>query len=1106
MTVERWNSKNLNPAKVLITLASLAVVLWPWAVGVFRAVHLKSGIIPESSIYSINAHAFFWNIFHQRSIFDAGRHSPWLFQYAFWYGCQSTLNAIFPDAVAYLILVGVFFGIGQVFTAKFLITFVRQDDKPSTAQFFLASLLSITYITSLSLFNYLQNNVLFALPYLVLPILLYLALKYIRFSDRLALAPFLLFGLVLSDLNIFHDIIIVIAVNIIGYISGAWSGLNAQVVLRRLLLLDLILSPGFVWLLTATIGHILYLGPVSEFAKVAAEGMYSNNASYLNIILQQTDWGLFDSWNGVPYYSFAYFYRIIQVWPFGLVPYMLVAFSAISSPGKKKYWNLAIPLSVLSIIIFLFMFGNDNIVYRELYQNFIPFQVFRNITKLAPLLELCLISISFVLLFSVLKNRVIAITATALIVLGLIYNAPYWIVGANTFSRRTIDHIPSYWMSAASYIQHHLRPYSQILAVPATYIMESYNWGGKKVSVQGDLLTLLSENESYRLSEKLIGPSTFQSDVSSAFEPSNRSIRLLDTNYGTLSNIVQKYHIDYVVFTHDLVSEYQHTNDIRAWLKRAGYRRVANFGPVSIYHNRANYSVPFSGASVQFKKVNALRFDAHLSGLRGKPKVTLRVPFHAGWFPKVEPIGSFQCKPVGREEAILGGKFARCKSDFWGGSISSEIAGLFSSSPPGFLHSESPGGNNSWIINVAAIRKLLPRDDYRLRRNGSIDLNISFQFRPQAITYIGVLLSALLFLAALCFVLVVILLSRPVPLRRRLGIGLSCILVVGLVSARVAALASGPNPRILPPIHSNIRPSGRRIGLFVGSSVSKPFSIQSMEDTRASISGCRGLSGGDALETSLARTKLGIILKVTALRPGECTLAITDRSMRGEVLGRSYVHINSYMPLSWDRSDAHTSKTLTFSSSSAPVRQVAIFGGVGRSWLHVNNSCDRVASVSVIATPQGRETDVAADLNVTPLDKGSCSVMIAEHRSPSSAVVLYIHVLGRLHWVISGKRFGSLNVRFNSRYSPAKTFVIEKAEKAGSQRPLRTLGLGASSCSTTAGIYPGVQSNRGDIARWKVTIVPVHPGRCTAALTDQLDPTEPPVYLQIDVRPGSESN
>lgn len=760
----------MNAKRVLFAVVSGAI-LYPLVYCIFAFATWQHGQIAESSIYSLRLGQFFHDILFGRSVFNGGNYTVYPLNYFIIYAGVGVLERIFSGIPSYLLFVSAFDLVAFYFFVKLALLITDDNvEGVSLKRYTIICLLGLLYLTSLSNFNFIKSNIVFLLPYLALPPLLYYATRYAREGERRHLLLFLLFSLTLGDFNLAHAAILILTINIFLIVQNRMTSIARSVLLRRMAGINITLLPALLFLLIIVADNVFYSANLSTFAIVAAENMYSNNAQYLNIFAQTTDWGLFGMWNHALYYHFSPFYRPGPITIFALLPFVLLAIAAASSRKTLITRRLAIPLLIFMLVVFQIMLGNNNAVYHFLYQHLLVFQVFRNITKLAPLLFFLLVFTIYAFLYDGIREPRRFWAAALLIVASLVYNAPYWSYARYIYGHRAIEGIPRYWQSAADYINSNTSGYDRVLALPAIYVNDVYYWKGRKTWVQGSLLDILIKDQSFRLSERAIGPPQYQADADSVFVKSATSIRHLDANYSRLTWLAKKYGFDYVVLSRDLLSEYERTSDIQTWLRHAGYRKMATFGPVSIYRNPAFFKPPFAGAALAVRRINNLRYDVHVLATTKSRTLTFDAPFHPGWHlvadPSNPPLCTADSNRIAPNEVVCGGNS--------GGSILGELRHLFMHDSTA-VHYQTSDGTNGWIF---------PQE---LQRG----MTFSLYFKPQAIFYIVVIVSVLAFFVFFGYFVVDIARSdrRPLKIDHLAAVSLLVWLTVALVAWGVDARA-----------------------------------------------------------------------------------------------------------------------------------------------------------------------------------------------------------------------------------------------------------------------------------------------------------------------------
>lgn len=725
--------------KAVILLIGAVALTWPFISNIVGYSGWHHSTIAESSIFSLDRARFFADAFKDKSLYLGGQQSVLPLTYVAWYALWSAVATMLPDAAAYLVLIIAFYLLAYYFLVELLLE-LADGFQPTIVQFAVACLLALLYLSSLSLFNYIKSNIFFALPYLILPALLFFALKYIRTGLAIYLLPYLIVALMISDFNLAHATILWVVVGIFSTLNCI--GLSALQSVKRILPLMLLLLPGIIYSVGIAMANVTYRGSLASFAALAAEDMYSNNATALHILTQTTDWGLFGSWRGVPYYAFSEFY--VQSWTafFAIAPYLLIGYGFLTGKASRHRKRLAASITIVACVVFWLMLGDNNPVYHFLYAHVVFFRVFRNITKLAPLLYLLIVLATYLLIYESLRSRIHYATAFVLLMAALAYNVPFWSFQHYFFRDRFVQGVPQYWYEASAYLNSQLNPYSKILAVPAIFINDIYVWNGKLTWVQGSLLDVLARNHSYRLSECCMGSAALEMDARNVFVHNDRSIRGLDTDYDRLSSFAAKYHFDYVILTSDLVSEYQHNADIKSWLRRDHYERIAVFGPITVYRNPKNFRNPFSGSVLLSEKVTALNYRFRFPRIEDGQRFVFDVPFNAGWELRADRLDKFTCK---EPHTIAGGRITRCQDSKIENPLNVLIAFFFGQRAAVLPHAMASGGSNEWFLNAAEIEKTFPTGSFRVNADGSIDLATRLYFRPEVYFLSAVAFAALSF-------------------------------------------------------------------------------------------------------------------------------------------------------------------------------------------------------------------------------------------------------------------------------------------------------------------------------------------------------------------------
>ena len=192
------------------------------------------------------------------------------------------------------------------------------------------------FFTSLTNFNYIENTLLFYIPYLIWFIILYNMILFVEKRNKIYLVNILLLSFWLIN-NITFFIIIVASVFVVTIIYATHFNYKNRLlcVLSQLLILFI---PSIVLLLVSVLLNTYYIGDFTSAATSLWEHFYSLDANILNIFLQATDWWLFGSFNNEPYHFFSSYYWNYKVAFFGLLPRSAFLLLLFTTQWKKNYF------------------------------------------------------------------------------------------------------------------------------------------------------------------------------------------------------------------------------------------------------------------------------------------------------------------------------------------------------------------------------------------------------------------------------------------------------------------------------------------------------------------------------------------------------------------------------------------------------------------------------------------------------------------------------------------------------------------------------------------------------------------------------------------------
>ncbi len=747
--------------KRIIFVVTYLLIIAPFVYNLFLYSHLSGGFLMESSIFSLDYGKYFHDLIYNKSHFIGGQYLISISNISFFYGLLYIVELFLSSIPAYFVLVSLFYFFGFYFFIKLFLELDKGETKDTPGKFFIICLLGLLYFSSLTVFNYIKLNFLFTLPILILPIALYCALKFYKTDQKWYLLFILLLGLVTTSATLTHFLISALFINIFLLILNLEYRVSIKELIRKLILINFSLLPAFLLFVTIMLASIMYFGDYASLVSVVNENFYSLTTNYVNIFSLATDWSLFGSWRGIPYNVFSAFYANRYAMPFGLLPYFLLLylFFKVRAQENKK---IIIAFSILFLLLFQIMLGMHNPIYKYLYDHVLIFQVFRNITKFAPFLYLALVLLIYLLICNYLKQKNKPFIIFLFLAGTLIYNIPFWYYSGSFFRDRVIENIPSYWHEASAYIENNLDDSSKILMLPATYILDAYNWNGKVIQVQGNLLDSLITKRSFRLSEVLVGDRFFQKDANALFVPSQQSVRGLDINYQSLTDFTKKYNLDYILLAKDSISEYQRIQDIEKWLTNSSYKKEAIFGPIEIYRNENNFKPLMGPDNILFSKVDHQKYHVYLKNLHTPQVLSFLETFNQGWNLYIRPNPSTAfCKISGDYDPKTKGspQITECQNTPQVFSIT-DMTYLWKTALSDRTHQLFNYYANRWTIDPIYIQKNYPSQYYKKNSDGSIDIEFILYFRPQSYFYLGIIVSSLLMMVLVGYVACSVIISK----------------------------------------------------------------------------------------------------------------------------------------------------------------------------------------------------------------------------------------------------------------------------------------------------------------------------------------------------------
>lgn len=724
-------------------------------------------------------------------------------QYRFWsytysgYGWISYiisnyfLSIVFGKSygIIYIILA---FTLWYIFCYKLLSEFLI-NKLSQNQNIFLASFLSLVYLTWPSIFLYIQSTIALTIPAIIFPLQLYIFLKYNTTSKSILILGITFF--LISFCNITTIIINVI------FLFLFYNIYHRRFSFRPLWTLILATLPIFTYLLTILItGFTLNYNPSGNINDLLKEDFYSIRSSIFNILTQTSDWGFFGIFKWESYYPFSIYYSSYYLQAIGLIFIIWLTLIILGNRNKKNYYWI-----IIFLLIIWFMLGMKNPLYAFLYNNLPWFQILRNTQKFAPFLIFTII----LWISQIADSRNFRIIIF-LSFLWLIYNVPYFTYNRSFIESRIIQSIPKYWYETISFINTNLDHNSRILTLPAVYINESYTFGNDiwKVVNVSNMLDRFTTVKNIRLSPTLNGFPIMQSYINQLFIAELLMPYWKVVDIKEIQNFIKKYRFSHILLTNDVEQNFENSQN---------YTNMLNVNYIKKYQNQFHtlFQTTFgspdiysSSRHIFFEFQNYWRYTI-TTNTDNRDIVILNDAFHPWWKLYLEPYTTLDCSSwattytgnitperigtgvytirsrdtfvrisraltwvtvedieelnprVQEEELQIWQKIVipvmsstsfsqwrndtyrvtECSSDatFYAGG---EISKLWEKPIFDDTHRLIYEYANAWTIDPEYIKANYSKEYYHENPDGSIDIRVTLYFRPQSYFYLGIIISA----------------------------------------------------------------------------------------------------------------------------------------------------------------------------------------------------------------------------------------------------------------------------------------------------------------------------------------------------------------------------
>lgn len=698
-------------SKLLLFLITILLICFPFLYYFILWFSYDSWFFLESSVFSINYRDFLVYFWENKSIFLSGNDSIYLLNYVpsysyfyfFEYLVGNKISWYFLSIIVLLILSIWSF----LWSMNTLIKAILHEKKKQIS-FWVLVIVSILFYTCLSNFLFFPSTIYFFLPIILFPVQLFLILYA---YERKKIYPYIV--LIFISFLITTNITLIVINNIfLLFFSSLFLSLrniHGKEKIQKLITLCLSLLPSFVFVAIPVVINNLYLdSSLDSTIELIREDFYSVNSSIYTIITQTGFWWLFWSFNGELYYDFSEVYsqKIFHI--LSLIPYIMILFFFLSKENTGTIKKYSLTFIACIVIIICIMLGLHNPVYSYLYNHFTLFQIFRNITKFAPFLQLIVCILLLILIEKEqTKSHIKKWFIYGGLWLSLLYNIPYISYTHYFFENRLIPSIPTEHIETATYIKNISNHHDKILLLPIVYNLESYSWNDKKYDLQGnmyDSLLLWWKAKAYRFWELWIGPVILQKDFKKLLVDSTKTSRKLELDYSHFEDFLKNHHFNKIVITSDIISEYQKILTIEENIKKYNFKEVFSNKTVKIYENDAlKQELIQIVAEKQVQKINPRYYTLSLKGIKGKLPVEFSWYFHNWWNLYLEKNN------IPQKEMSFDWK----KTEFQDS------------------HTRKSWLFNAWMIDTDFIKNNYSSEYFRENEDGSIDIHLSLYFLPQ---------------------------------------------------------------------------------------------------------------------------------------------------------------------------------------------------------------------------------------------------------------------------------------------------------------------------------------------------------------------------------------
>jgi hypothetical protein len=439
-----------------------------------------------------------------------------------------------------------------------------------------------------------SNSFLLVIPYLLLPVQIWLLLKSFETPKRIKYV--VLFALVNAScfgINLIFDVISLIVLLAVAYFI---IHKHQKVLLKRLVIffvqvygLSLVLCS--FWLIPQLYSSLTDTQTTQYVLQ--SEQFYNSDSSIFRVLRGLGEWSFYSGQNNIPYNSFATAYKtnVIVIIAGYVTP--LLSISSVFLIRKNKdlkrstLWLLAALILIMVVIVGTYPGFPTSLVAQQVF-NHVPFALaFRNTYKFASIemLLLCLLStISLSIIFNKLAGYKKWLIGVGAVIIGLF-------IGINAFPFFTnqlyspstqIKSIPSYWQTTANYVNRTVKNDNYVFMLPNQYF-EALDWNGQFKSFPRNLEETLFKPSAVHNSCAGCGQYLTSNFLNYAY--TNLSAPGIFNLLGLTGNslIVQRNDYNYKYYN------VQSPSQIRAALaNQSAVKEQASFGQLDIYKISSN--------------------------------------------------------------------------------------------------------------------------------------------------------------------------------------------------------------------------------------------------------------------------------------------------------------------------------------------------------------------------------------------------------------------------------------------------------------------------------------------------------------------------------------